>query len=131
MNRSVGKIECLEGLRGFAALVVLMLHLQATFFIGFHQQLQNWLSHSPEVFSFIIIQIVQAFFNGSFAVWLFWGMSALVLSHKNFKAIHLDRTEQANLYLVNAFIRRYPRLLVPVLASVMLSFCLMSLGLMA
>ena len=63
-------------------------------------------------------------FNGRLAVYTFWLMSGYVISIKLFQQKDKD-------YLVKSFIKRYFRLVVPVLGSVLLAFCLLYFGLMA
>ena len=121
MNNRNSKLEQLEGLRGFAAFVVLLGHLRMTFFLDAHDsigsRLPPWLATCAE-----------AFFDGDFAVWLFWVMSAFVLSLRYHATS--DRAHATSM-LTDATIRRYPRLLLPVLASIAFAWTLHSLGLMS
>ena len=118
MTNRIAKVQQLEGLRGIAAVVVLFDHLRTTFFL----EEQAWVkSELPHVVSVCI----EAFFDGKFGVWLFWVMSALVLSLR-FHAT--SDTGQANGLMTSAAIRRYPRLVLPAVASVVIAWILHANG---
>ena len=115
-----GKINALEGLRGVAALVVVISHLKLTFY-----------SASPVLDFGMISQVsnrlIGGLSNGFFSVWLFWVMSGFVLSLK----YHMESDQRLGIErLRDATIKRYPRLLPPVLMSVVISWSLLALGLM-
>jgi peptidoglycan/LPS O-acetylase OafA/YrhL len=114
------KFRELEGLRGVAAFVVLLAHLRLTFFIeessAFHAHLGDF---SGRVF--------EALFDGNFAVWLFWTMSAFVLSLRFHETLGQENSREA---MSSAAIRRYPRLVIPALASVVLAWFFLRCGLM-
>ena len=120
MVQSRGKLYQLEGLRGFAAFVVLLHHLRLTFFV---EAAQTESARYGEVFG----RIIEALFDGNFAVWLFWVMSAFVLSIR----FHASKDDSASYSLMtDATIRRYPRLFLPVIVSVFFAWALLSSGLM-
>lgn len=94
----------LDGLRGWAAVVVLLNHLVAPFL------------SSPGVFTWTPI-------DGILAVYLFFVLSGYVLS--------IGYLESNNRSLLTALaIRRYPRLTIPVLASCIAAYFLVELGAM-
>lgn len=66
---------------------------------------------------------INIFFNGELAVFVFWFLSAYVISIKLFK-----RGDKS--YVIQALLKRYVRLAIPVLVSVLLPYILISLGLM-
>lgn len=115
------KLDQLEGLRGFAAFVVLLSHLRLTFFLNANEVISSRLPPSLAI-------CVEAFFDGNFAVWLFWVMSAFVLSLRYHATV--DRG-QAGAILTDATVRRYPRLVLPVLVSIAFAWILHNLGLMS
>lgn len=110
-KKTEGKVLCLEGLRGYAAVAVVLSHLAMEFFpaatrgdaAAAHSRFEIWLYHSPFKF----------FYAGFFAVCIFFVMSGYVLS-KKFLATHDRRV------LGQAAVKRYFRLMPPVLASSML-----------
>lgn len=69
-------------------------------------------------------------YNGQFAVMLFWIMSAFVLSSQYFLRKNLSGGAIAHNYLEHAVVRRYPRLFLPVLVSVLVCYVLFANGLM-
>ncbi|MFG0249684.1 MAG: acyltransferase family protein [Phycisphaeraceae bacterium JB051] len=121
MNQQAGKLAYLEGLRGIAAFVVVLTHLHLMFFIVPIDRLNSWVGPTFKPF-------IEAFYDGNFAVWLFWVMSAFVLSLR----YHATKdVAKANGMLTDASIRRYPRLLLPVLVSVVFAYVLHAGGLMS
>ena len=122
MTKSISrpKFRELEGLRGVAAFVVLLAHLRLTFFIEESNALH---AHLGDVLG----RIFEALFDGNFAVWLFWTMSAFVLSLRFHETPDPEKSKKI---LISAAIRRYPRLSIPVLASVVLAWALLRCGLM-
>lgn len=109
--KSDAKVLSLEGLRGYAAVAVVLSHLALEFFPAAvrgeaatsHSSWETWLYHSPFRF----------FYSGFFAVCIFFVMSGYVLA-KKFLKTH-DRS-----VLGEAALKRYFRLMPPVLASSML-----------
>lgn len=129
MNQS-HKLASFEGLRGIAAFIVLLSHLRLTFWVTSSEDIWHSLSSLPHVFSRPLLAIIEGFYNGTFAVWLFWIMSAFVLSLQFFLRARHSSLEKAHEYLEDAFLRRYPRLLIPVFASVIFAYALHAAHLM-
>ena len=119
------KLYFLEGLRGLAALIVVFCHLKNTFFIHWPEELLFLLKDKTNSYfiSHIIHSIVNILFDGGLAVYIFWFMSAYVISIKLF-------TSNDDSYLIKSFIKRYFRLLIPVLASVLFAYIVLSSDLM-
>lgn len=115
-----------EGLRGLAALSVFFAHFFLAFFpLGF-THFFPWVA-LPGARPGITEQVLAAPFlnvlwSGRFPVCIFFVLSGYVLTNG------YERTADANVLRSLAF-RRYLRLGVPVLGSVMLAFCLARLGL--
>ncbi|MGE0132754.1 MAG: acyltransferase family protein [Blastocatellales bacterium] len=111
------KIAYLDGLRGYAALVVAWTHFKELVLPGeplmVHFQYEQWLHHSP----------IALIFSSKLAVLLFFVHSGLVLSWKYLATY--DRR-----ILVSMSLRRVFRLGIPVAASIIFAFALMRLGLM-
>ncbi|MDN5202779.1 acyltransferase [Fulvivirgaceae bacterium BMA10] len=119
------KLKYLEGLRGLAAIVVMLRHLQLAFAENTLIDLKLFLENSYDswLVSHVIHASINLFFNGELAVFIFWFLSAYVISIKLF-------TTNDNSYLTQAFSKRYIRLAIPVLASVLVAYCLILSGLM-
>jgi peptidoglycan/LPS O-acetylase OafA/YrhL len=113
------KNNALEGLRGIAAIVVVLSHCVFTFF----PYLQNC---NPELlkqsWESIAIQLPRTAFNGSFAVCIFFVMSGFVLA-KAFFSGHSYSLERAAT-------KRYIRLAMPVAASIFICCTMMYAGLL-
>jgi peptidoglycan/LPS O-acetylase OafA/YrhL len=120
----------LEGLRGMAAFVVVLSHLRLTFCINLTNDFRENLGFLPHGVVLVLSAVFQSIFNGNFAVWLFWIMSAFVLSLQFFKRARETPGSRAHDYLEDAFLRRYPRLMIPVLVSVALAYAIHACGMM-
>lgn len=115
-ERSEGRVASLDGLRGIAAVVVLVHHallLTPTFFAAYvgtaesgPQQGVWWLTHTP----------LHIFWAGDEAVLVFFVLSGLVLT---LPAMRWDRQGWLTYY-----VRRIPRLYLPVWASLVLATAL-------
>jgi peptidoglycan/LPS O-acetylase OafA/YrhL len=97
----------LDGLRGWAALSVLFFHLTWEYFGVIEPGLRNPLS--------------AFFFNGYFAIMIFFVLSGAALSTPFFSASGLEGIKRLA-------IKRYPRLVIPILASALIFFGLARLG---
>jgi len=103
----------LDGLRGVAALIVVVHHYALMFYPAMifndpkqvKSALDTWVATTP----------LDLLIGGNFAVSLFFVLSAYVLTRK-----HVGK--QDGLPLVSSMAKRYPRLGIPVFTSVMLCF---------
>lgn len=128
----INKISHLEGLRGISASIVVLSHLQLAFYAASPSDIRSALDECmPYVFSRTLEAAISGLYNGAFSVWLFWIMSAFVLSVKFFTRSNDITGENQLSYLKDAALRRYPRLLLPVLSSVLIAYALYSLGYMS
>lgn len=115
------KYSSLDGVRGLAALSVVLLHYVtafAPFFIGYvvtrrHTPLDRLVATTP----------LQLPFAGNFAVCIFFVLSGFVLSLSFFK-------HKSNDTLVSSASRRYFRLMIPTIGSVMFAYFVLHLGLL-
>jgi peptidoglycan/LPS O-acetylase OafA/YrhL len=124
------KLPALEGLRGIAAVVVVIYHLRLTFFAESSQNIRSFLGCMPPIPANFFRAFFEGLYNGTFAVWLFWIMSGFVLSFQFFKRVLLIPPTAAHDYLEEALLRRYPRLLLPVFTSVVVAYLLCHFHLM-
>lgn len=114
------KFLALEGLRGVASIVVLIAHLKNAFFPDVLTSIESRLGKHASI-------LLEGCLDANFAVWLFWVMSAFVLSVR----FHATKSsEEAIKALGSATVRRYPRLALPVLASAIFAWALLNAGLM-
>jgi peptidoglycan/LPS O-acetylase OafA/YrhL len=124
------KLSSFEGLRGIAAIVVVLAHLRLTFYARSSEWISDRLSSLPHAMARPLQAFIEGLYNGTFAVWLFWIMSGFVLSLQFFVRAQKPSAGDAHDYLEDAFLRRYPRLLIPVCASVAFAYLLHSFNLM-
>ncbi|KAF2670141.1 hypothetical protein BT63DRAFT_371835 [Microthyrium microscopicum] len=109
----------LDGLRGFAALLVYILHNQ----VWAHDSLksdkifENGFGYDRQ-FYFATLPGIRTFFSGGhFAVAVFFVISGYVLSHKPLRLIHDGELVKLGDNLASAFFRRWLRLYLPVIAT--------------
>lgn len=118
------KLKYLEGIRGLAAIIVVLHHYILAFYpamsSGDEKQIHNETSYFEEVMAQIPLNIL---YNGNFAVCIFFILSGYVLS---------NTYHQSNNYkiLIQYAIKRYFRLLVPVSVSILLAYAFVELGFM-
>jgi len=114
------KISYLDGLRGVAAINVMLMH----FFIVllpamiYSDRMPSHLGNLEQIFTSTPLGLIGA---GNFSVCIFFVLSGYVLTQKYFKT--KDRS-----IIISGAVRRYLRLFVPVFAATMLSFLLASTG---
>lgn len=113
------KILYLEGLRGLAALTVVLSHFMFAFYPAVYtqnlndihtaHQLELWIGQSP----------LNLFYSGHFAVCVFFVLSGFVLTAKFFQ------TKESDLLIIGA-IKRYFRLTIPVIISLFIAYMILS-----
>lgn len=112
----------LNGLRGLAALVVVLSHM----FYGFYPALHT--GHLDDTHTIHGIELLIAksplniVYNGHYAVCVFFVLSGYVITASFFQTGN-------PVFLIKNTMKRYPRLAIPVLFSVSLSYVLMTLNL--
>lgn len=115
------KITYLDGLRGIAAINVMIMH----FFVIlapamiYSNKLPSHLGKLEQIFTSTPLGLIGA---GNFSVCIFFVLSGYVLTQKYFKT-------RDNNIIISSAARRYIRLFIPVFAAIMLSFLLSSTGL--
>ncbi|MEY5049346.1 MAG: hypothetical protein RLZZ175_2705, partial [Bacteroidota bacterium] len=104
VNKSI-KLDYLDSLRGIAAFVVVIGHTNDSF-----------KSDDKYLFEFFFNFLCNyTFFNGHYSVCVFFVLSGFVLSYSYFRNFDFD-------YVIKQSIKRFPRLLLPVLATSILYF---------
>lgn len=116
------KIKSLEGLRGIAAFVVVLYH-----FLGqYYPSLVNGTPNQIMTYSGVELKIAttpfNVLYNGDYAVYIFFVLSGFVLSYKFYQ------TGDPKAITSSAF-KRYFRLVIPVIFSVMCFYVLYTLQL--
>lgn len=116
-----GKIDYLDGLRGIAAVNVMIMH----FFVVlapamiYGSRMSSRLGSIEHLFSGTPLGLIGA---GNFSVCIFFVLSGYVLTQKYFA------TRDKNI-IISSAVRRYIRLVVPVFVTVILAYLLASTGL--
>jgi peptidoglycan/LPS O-acetylase OafA/YrhL len=113
-----GRIDYLDGLRGIAALLVVVSHCASAMFPGVAFGIA---AHGGERVLYAT-PILNLPFQGGFMVCLFYVLSGFALSYHS-----LARRSRAP--AVSGLVRRYPRLMVPVLTGTLIAFVLLELSL--
>lgn len=116
------KIKYIEGIKGLSIVVVLLHH----YILGFYPALISGypeMSHTQTAIEVWIAKTpLNLLYNGNFAVCIFFIISGYMLSHKFFRAKKHD-------YIVASASKRYFRLLLPVLFSILIAYMCMKLNL--
>jgi peptidoglycan/LPS O-acetylase OafA/YrhL len=110
------KLKFINGLRGLAAVLVVVHHYSTAFFPAIYLGKPE-LANNPIELLFYYTPL-SIFFNGSFAVCLFFILSGFVLSYKYFNL-------NAKQYIIADSIKRYIRLGIPVFATILFAYILM------
>jgi peptidoglycan/LPS O-acetylase OafA/YrhL len=107
----------LDGLRGWASMVVVLYHFILAFYPALYSA-QPEESHFPNLIDCTIATSPYSiFYNGHFCVCIFFCLSGFVLSYKYLK-------EGDPEVIISSAVKRYFRLLIPVLFSILLVFLL-------
>ncbi|MDD2613903.1 MAG: acyltransferase [Methanosarcina sp.] len=114
------KITYLDGLRGIAAVNVMIMHFFIVFLPAmiYSDRMPSHLGNFEQVFSNTPLGLIGA---GNFSVCIFFILSGYVLTQKYFK------TKDKNI-IISGAVRRYIRLFIPVLAAILLSYLMASAG---
>jgi peptidoglycan/LPS O-acetylase OafA/YrhL len=110
-----------EGLRGVAAFIVFLSHFRPTFCIDINKNILDNLNITSLHGRAIAENFMSLLYEGTLPVYIFWFMSAFVISIKLFDKVR----NVNNSYLVEASSKRYFRLMIPVFFASLLSFLLM------
>jgi peptidoglycan/LPS O-acetylase OafA/YrhL len=110
------KVKCLEGIRGIAAFIVVLHHFALAFYPAYYSMnLAEGHMDNGNVEKMVGTSPLNFFLNGNMAVSVFFVLSGIVLSFRYFQTKNDD-------ILRGLAIKRYPRLMLPVLFATLLFY---------
>lgn len=115
----MGKLKYLDGMRGLAALIVVIAH----FVNAFALSLKDYGRPEYLRYRFISESPLNILYNGGFAVCIFFVLSGYVLTYRFYRDKNLST-------IIASASKRYIRLLIPILFSIFVAYILMKLNLM-
>ena len=114
------KLAYLESLRGLAALIVVFGHFVVGFYPALYTANLNHVHTRSGIEIPLSVTPLNLLYNGTFSVAIFFVLSGYVLTYKFFK------NANSEVFLVPLTIKRYVRLLLPILFSNLLAYLLLS-----
>ncbi|HIF9067517.1 TPA: acyltransferase family protein [Photobacterium damselae] len=118
MENTSKNLHYLDSLRGIAAIIVVISHS----FLWFVPSIHDGSAHQGTIEKLIFDSPFSFFYRGSSSVYLFFILSGYVLAYSCFKK------NNDTYYIIKSIHKRYFRLGIPVAASILISYILMSLG---
>lgn len=118
------KLLHLEGLRGTAAILVVIHHFLLAFYPAYYFGGDPAMAHTNGLELAYFRSPLSFITNGEFMVCIFFILSGYVLSHAYYKS---DKTD----ILVSASIRRFPRLYIPVAFTLIIAYVCLKLSLIS
>jgi peptidoglycan/LPS O-acetylase OafA/YrhL len=116
LEQTGNKINCLEGIRGIAAFIVLLHHFTLGFYPAYYSMnAAEGHMDNGNVEKMVGTSMLNFFVNGSMAVSVFFVLSGIVLSYRFFQTKNVD-------VLRSLAVKRYPRLMLPVLFATLLFY---------
>ncbi|MDB4687551.1 acyltransferase [Akkermansiaceae bacterium] len=116
MKNEKGKFLAVEGIRGIACFMVVISHLSLTFFPFLHSfEIKADRELNP-IQSFIHESPLGFFYSGTSAVYIFFVLSGFILTKVALKGSNVS------IKILEMSIKRYPRLMLPALASCLIAF---------
>jgi len=116
------KLPYLESLRGIAALVVVISHFVVAFYPALFWGQSGYVHMRNGLELAVAASPLHVLYNGTFSVAIFFVLSGFVLTYQFF------RDRQTGISLGPIAMKRYTRLLIPVLFSILLSFVFLRFG---
>lgn len=113
----------LDGMRGIAALCVVIYHSSLLWF--------TWDLHGPYMpgsYEILKLPIVRLFISGPPHVSIFFIVSGYAISYKPLKLIHQGRFADVGSTLASSFFRRHPRLFMPAAVVTLFSALMTQMG---
>src|SRR4051812_30787736 len=106
------KLTHFDGLRGLAAFIVFLAHFRPTFCLNINEDALTMAGITGEKPRLVALNFLSVLYEGALPVFIFWLMSAYVISVKLFQSDKKLREK----YLVEASTKRYFRLALSVIA---------------
>src|ERR1700744_5323977 len=108
-------------MRGMAALMVVLYHYLLSFYPGLFLFKPEYYHTNSNIEHDIGISVFNIFYSAGFAVCLFFVLSGYALSYRYFETGSRE-------YIRSSVIRRYFRLEIPILFSVLVSYLFLRMG---
>jgi peptidoglycan/LPS O-acetylase OafA/YrhL len=125
-NSEIAHIRYLDGLRGLAALVVVVHHFLIAFYPAMHTgngaETHFGIHQSHFIEAYFARTPLNVLYGGDFAVCIFFVLSGFVLSYKYFHSYNRET-------VISYAVKRYMRLFIPVFFSIILVFIMIKLSL--
>lgn len=115
------RLTYLEGLRGVAALMVFLCHFCYAFYFALYSTKIIEANMPGNLDAYLAVTPLNILYNGKLAVQIFFILCGYVISIKYFKTGNKD-------YLVKSAVKRYFRLLIPIIFLEVVTFFLMKMG---
>lgn len=115
------RLTYLEGLRGAAALMVFFCHFSYAFYYALYSTEIVEANMPGNLDAYLSVTPLNILYNGKLAVQIFFILCGYVISIRYFETGNKD-------YLVKSAVKRYFRLLVPILFLEVVTFFLMKIG---
>ncbi len=116
--KSTEKVYYLDGIRGLASLIVVLSHFVVAFYPALYNADINQIHTKSGIETIIAVSPLNILYGGNAAVCIFFILSGYVLTYKFFLLKEND-------YLYAGAVKRYFRLMLPVVFSVILSYMCM------
>ncbi len=121
MEKQKKRFDELEGLRGIAAVVVAVYHFLLVFYVVAFLGAQSGNVQNMKLEDNLYGNPLMVFLSGPFAVAIFFVLSGFVLSIGFFQAKSIETVKKLAT-------KRYLRLMLPALASILLAFIIITIG---
>lgn len=115
------EVKWITGLKGFCCITVVLLHLLACLFVPAQNAAYKYLPITG-MYNFIQLTPISIFFNGSFSVYIFWTISAFLLTRS------YNQNPSANM-LARKNLSKFFRVMIPVVIVSVIAFTLLKCGL--
>lgn len=115
------EIKWITGLKGFCCITVVLLHLLACLFVPAQNAAYEYLPITG-MYNFIQLTPINIFFNGSFSVYIFWTISAFLLTTS------YNQNPSAGM-LARKNLSKFFRVMIPVAIVSIVAFTLLTNGL--